>query len=76
MIMPAKHINFSESLLGFGSYILQRENQEKLFLNAYRVRRLIVDKMNELFKKYDGLIMPVGSGICPAIVNIWSSSKV
>ena len=23
MIMPAKHINFSESLLGFGSYILQ-----------------------------------------------------
>jgi hypothetical protein len=23
MIMPNKHINFSESLLGFGSYILQ-----------------------------------------------------
>ncbi|PHS58477.1 MAG: hypothetical protein COB17_02555 [Sulfurimonas sp.] len=23
MIMPAKHINFSESFLGFGSYILQ-----------------------------------------------------
>jgi aspartyl-tRNA(Asn)/glutamyl-tRNA(Gln) amidotransferase subunit A len=34
-----------------GSYVLQKENQEKLFLNASRVRRLIVDRMNELFKK-------------------------
>lgn len=24
MIMPAKHINFSKSFLGFGSYILQK----------------------------------------------------
>ncbi len=24
MIMPGKHINFSESLLGFGSYILNK----------------------------------------------------
>lgn len=29
MIMPAKHINFSESLLGFGSYILQTLNEPK-----------------------------------------------
>ena len=35
-----------------GSYILQKENQEKLFLNACRVRRLIVDKMNELFNNF------------------------
>lgn len=48
-----------------GSYILQRENQEKLFLNAGRVRRMIVDKMNELFKKYDGLIMPASGGVAP-----------
>ncbi len=45
-----------------GSYVLQRENQEKYFINAKRVRRLIVDKMNELFEEYDGLILPVGSG--------------
>ncbi len=45
-----------------GSYVLQRENQEKYFINAKRVRRLIVDKMDELFKEYDGLILPVGSG--------------
>ncbi|MCM1370981.1 MAG: aspartyl/glutamyl-tRNA amidotransferase subunit A [Clostridium sp.] len=48
-----------------GSYILQKENQEKLFLNACRVRRLVVDRMNELFKEYDGLIMPTSGGIAP-----------
>ena len=45
-----------------GSYILQRENQEKLFLNAGRVRRMIVDKMNEFFKEYDGMIAPCSGG--------------
>lgn len=45
-----------------GSYVLQKENQERYFKNAQRVRRLIVDKMKELFKTYDGLILPVSSG--------------
>lgn len=48
-----------------GSYILQKENQEKYFVNAMRVRRLIVDKMKELFKDYDGLILPVSTGVAP-----------
>ena len=50
-----------------GSYILQKENQEKLFLNACRVRRMIVDKVNELFEKYDGIIMPAAEGIAPKL---------
>ena len=45
-----------------GSYVLQRENQERYFKNAQRVRRLIVNAWNELFKKYDAVILPVGSG--------------
>lgn len=48
-----------------GSYVLQKENQEKLFLNACRIRRMIVDKINELFKTYDGLIMPASGSIAP-----------
>ena len=48
-----------------GSFILQRENQEKLFLNAQRIRRMIVDKVNDLFKEYDGMIMPSSGGIAP-----------
>lgn len=50
-----------------GSYVLQRENQEKYFLNAARVRRLIVDKMKDLFKTYSAMIMPVSTGIAPFI---------
>ncbi len=68
IITDARTKGFSELIKRrfiIGSYILQRENQEKLFLNAYRVRRLVVDKMNELFKKYDGLIMPAAAGIAP-----------
>ena len=45
-----------------GSYVLQSENQEKYFLNAKRVRRLITNKMNELFESYDAMISPVGTG--------------
>lgn len=48
-----------------GSYILQRENQERLFKNAQRLRRIIVDKMNELYKKYDAMILPASGGIAP-----------
>lgn len=57
-----------------GSYILQKENQEKYFLNAKRVRRLLVNKFNELFKKYDGMIMPASGNIAPLINN--TSEKI
>lgn len=50
-----------------GSFILQRENQEKYFLNAKRVRRLLCDKMNELFEKYDGLILPCSGSCAPSL---------
>ena len=45
-----------------GSYVLQKENQERYFKNAQRVRRLLVDKWKEIFKDYDAVILPVGSG--------------
>ena len=53
-----------------GSYVLQKENQERYFLNACRVRRLIVDKFKSLFKEYDGFILPVGSGVAPLISEV------
>jgi len=49
-----------------GSYVLQKENQKKYFLNAQRVRRLIVDQINDLFEKYDGLILPASSRPAPS----------
>ena len=45
-----------------GSYVLQAQNKERYFYNAQRVRRLIVDEWNKLFKTYDAVILPVGSG--------------
>lgn len=45
-----------------GSYVLQEENKNRYFFNAQRARRLIVDAWKDLFKKYDGVILPVGSG--------------
>ena len=50
-----------------GSFVLQKENQEKYFLNAKRVRRLLVNRFNELLQKYDGLILPCSSGPAPLI---------
>ena len=45
-----------------GSYVLQKENQDRYFRNAQRVRRLIVDAYKDLFKEYDAVVLPVGSG--------------
>ena len=57
-----------------GSYVLQKENQEKYFLNAKRVRRMITEKMNDLFNEYDAMIMPASSKIAPKIEN--SNEKI
>ena len=68
IMMKTRTEGFSELIkrrFVIGSYVLQKENQEKLFLNACRVRRLIVNKINELFKEYDGLIMPSAERIAP-----------
>ncbi|MBQ2639930.1 MAG: Asp-tRNA(Asn)/Glu-tRNA(Gln) amidotransferase subunit GatA [Bacilli bacterium] len=77
IMFDARTKGFSELIkrrFVLGSYILQKENQEKLFLNACRVRRLIVDKMNELFKDYDGMILPASGGGAPSFDD--SSEKL
>ena len=68
IMMNTRTNGFSELIkrrFVIGSYVLQKENQERLFLNACRVRRLIFNRMNELFEKYDGLIMPTSGNIAP-----------
>ena len=45
-----------------GSYVLQAENKDRYFHNAQKVRRLLVDTWKKLFKEYDAVILPVGSG--------------
>lgn len=58
--------NFSsltKKRLTIGSYFLQSNNKDKYFRNAQRVRRLLVDNLKEIFKKYDAIILPVGINI-------------
>lgn len=68
IMFDARTKGFSELIkrrFVIGSYVLQKENQERLFLNACRIRRLVVEKFNELFKKYDGFVMPSSDIIAP-----------
>lgn len=70
IMMNTRSEGFSEMIkrrFVIGSYALERENQEKLFLNAKRVRNMIVTKMNELLSKYDGLLLPAAASIAPLI---------
>lgn len=65
MMMDYRTKGFSPLIkrrLVIGSYVLQKENQERYFKNAQKLRRLIVNIMKEFFTKYDGLILPVGCG--------------
>lgn len=48
-----------------GSYALAKENQEKLFLRAQKVRRLIVNRVNELLNEYDAIVLPASSDVAP-----------
>lgn len=45
-----------------GSYVLQKENKERYFNNAQRVRRLLVDAWKNLYKTHDAVVLPVGTG--------------
>ena len=67
-IINARTKGFSELIkrrFVIGSYVLQKENQEKLFLNAQRIRRMIKNKFTELFDEYDALILPGGGTVAP-----------
>ena len=70
MIINHRTLNFSSLIKRrfiIGSYVLQRENQEKYFVNALRVRNRIVRLMKEKFNNYDGLILPCSASHAPKI---------
>ena len=62
---------------GFGAHIKRRfilgnlalatENQERMFRKAQRVRRLIVEELNKIFKDYDIILTPNSGAIAPKL---------
>lgn len=50
-----------------GSFALMKENQNDLFIRAQRNRRIIVEKLNEIYKEYDFIYLPAAPSIAPKI---------
>lgn len=59
-----------------GSYVLQKENKEKYYLNACRVRKLITDIMTNYFNEYGTLIMPAAPSVAPKIEDVTDNIQV
>ena len=50
-----------------GSYGLFEENQERIFRKAQKVRRVVVNAMNDCLKDYDAIVAPASGNIAPLI---------
>ncbi len=56
-----------------GSFITSKENFEELFLKAKKIRKLIVDRINNLLNQYDFLLIPGASSIAPLVEDVLHS---
>lgn len=60
MIMPSKHINFSESLLGFGSYVLKNLDKPKSIDELWKKYQLdLANDLNIAKQSFDNLILTI-----------------
>ena len=48
-----------------GSYCLSKKNQDKLFIRAQRIRRMIVERLNEILGDYEGIMLPASGDKAP-----------
>ena len=65
---------------GFGAHIKRRfilgnlalatENQDKMFVKAQKVRRLIVDELNKIYADYDVILTPNCGQVAPKIDEV------
>ncbi|MDE5949788.1 MAG: hypothetical protein K2J02_01565 [Malacoplasma sp.] len=52
-----------------GSYVTLKENED-ILLKCKKIRRLIVEKINDIFKKYDFIVMPGAGSIAPKVKDV------
>jgi aspartyl-tRNA(Asn)/glutamyl-tRNA(Gln) amidotransferase subunit A len=72
VMMQARTKGFSELIkrrFVIGSYVLMRENQHDLFLRAQKVRRLIVETLNQIYQDYDAIYLPAAPTIAPKFTD-------
>ena len=51
--------------LALGSFYLEKENQQEIFLRAQKIRRLIVDWFTKIHQENDIFIYPASATIAP-----------
>lgn len=72
VMIKARTEGFSELIkrrFVIGSFVLMRENQQDLFLRAQRVRAMIVQQLNEIYKTYDAIYLPAAPTIAPKFTD-------
>lgn len=75
--METRRLGFGDEVkrrLFFGSYVLS-EGYESYFLPAQRMRREMSHKLEEVFKEYDAIILPVAKTTAPYFNENFSSAK-
>ncbi len=60
--------------LALGSFYLEKDNQEKLFLRAQKIRRLISDWFTKIHNECDVLIFPSSPSIAPLVKDVENNS--
>ncbi len=72
VMMQARTAGFSELIkrrFVIGSFVLMKENQQDLFLRAQRVRRMIVENLQQLYQTYDVIYLPAAPTIAPKFTD-------
>jgi aspartyl-tRNA(Asn)/glutamyl-tRNA(Gln) amidotransferase subunit A len=72
VMMNARTEGFSELIkrrFVIGSYVLMRENQHDLFLRAQKVRRLIVERLQQIYQTFDVIYLPAAPTIAPKFTD-------
>lgn len=61
--------------LALGSFFLEQNNQEELFLRSQKIRRLINNWYTDIYSECDVFIFPSSSGIAPLLKDANNSSS-
>lgn len=53
-----------------GAYITSTENIKDMYFKSKKIRTLIINRTNEIFDKYDAMIIPGASSIAPLVEDV------
>ena len=77
MVIRTRSQGFHQSIQQrfiLGALALKQENQKRMFQKAQKVRRLIVEEIQNILQTYDIVMVPSGEGIAPLIEEAQSQS--